>query len=236
VSRLILTFAALSLFFLVLLVFLRTPFPPYPLVSWQDVLDLLTPVVLIPVCWAMYRRTTARGASEPADLAFVTFAAVWILGHGMHLSANSIHNLVDAATRRHTLDIAGSDLYRLIYFYDEHLSHPVWYAGILALAGLLVVREARTPAGIATVPWVTWVAGVVYGFTLFCIFVEGQTVYLGLPFAAIAAAYTLRTRRELGQRPLGAFFGVAFLAALLLFLAWGLKWRGFPQITDVGLI
>ena len=235
-SRLILMFTALSLFFLVLLVCLRTPFPLYPLVSWQDVLDLLTPVVLIPLYWAMYRRATARGASPPADLAFMTFAAVWILGHGMHLSANSIHNLADAGARRHTLDIAGSDLYRLIYFYDEHLSHPVWYAGILALAGLLIAREARAPAGNATVAWVAWVAGVVYGFTLFCIFVEGQAVYLGLPCAAIAVAYALRTRRELGRRPLRAFFGAAFLVALLLFLGWGLRWRGFPQFTDVGLI
>ena len=235
-SRLILLFAAVSLFFLALLVFFRTPFPPYPLVSWQDVLDLLTPVVLIPLYWAMYRRATARGAGATADLAFVTFAAVWILGHGMHVSANSIHNLADTGAMRHALDIAGSDLYRLIYFYDEHLSHPVWYGGILALAGLLVVREARAPAGNATDPWATWVAGVVYGFSLFCIFVEGQAVYLGLPFAAIAAAYTLRTRRELGRRPLGAFFGVAFLVALLLILVWGLRWRGFPQFTEVGLI
>jgi hypothetical protein len=236
VSRLISLFTALSLFLLVLLVRFRAPFPLYRLVSWQDVLDLLTPIVLIPLYWAMYRRAAARGASETSDLAFVTFAAVWTLGHGMHLSANSIHNLVDAEAKRHTLDLAGSDLLRLIYFFDERLSHPVWYAGILALAGLLVAREARAPAGIATVTWVTWVAGGVYGLTLFCVFVEGQAVYLGLPCAAMAAAYALRTRRELGQRPLGAFFGVAFLVALLLFAGWGLYWKGFPQFTDVGLI
>jgi len=236
VSRLILLFTVLSLLFLVLLVFFRSPFPPYPLISWQDVLDMLTPVALIPAYWAMYRRATARGTGDAADLAFMAFAALWLLGHGMHLSANSIHNLVDADTRRHTLDIAGTGLYRLIYFYDEHLSHPLWYAGMLALASLLVAREARVPADLATAGRVTVAAGVVYGFTLFCTFVEGQTVYLGLPFAALATAYTLRARRTLARRPLAAFFGVAFLVALLLFAGWGLYWRGFPQFTDVGLI
>ena len=233
--RLTLLFAMLSLFFLVLLVFFRSPFPLYPLMSWQDALGLLTPVALIPVYWAMYRRATARKSGGAADLAFMAFAAVWLLGHGMHLSANSIHNLVDAESQRGRLDLAGTDLYRLIYFYDEHLSHPVWYAGILALAGLLIAREAsapaRIPAGRATV-----FAGVLYGFTLFCTFVEGQTVYLGLPFAALATLYTLRERRTLAQRPLAAFFGVAFLVALLLFAGWGLYWRGFPQFTDVKLI
>src|SRR5262247_3518967 len=163
VTRPILLFTVLSLFFLVLLVFFRSPFPPCPLMSWQDVLDMVTPVVLIPAYWAMYRRATARDARSAADLMFMVFAAVWLLGHGMHLSANSIHNLVDAETQRHTLDIAGTDLYRLIYLYDEHLSHPLWYTGMLALAVLLVAREARAPADRSTTGRLTIAAGAVYG-------------------------------------------------------------------------
>jgi hypothetical protein len=33
-----------------------------------------------------------------------------------------------------------------------------------------------------------------------------------------------------------AFFFVSCLPACLLFAIWGLRWGGFPQFTDVGLI
>lgn len=232
-----LVFALLSLVFLALLVFLRTPFPFYPLISWQDVVDLLTPLVLIPIYWLMYQRASESRSRATADLAFVVFAGVWVLGHGMHLSANSINNLAEGLARRHELDITGSSVYRLIDCFDERLSHPVWHLGMLALAALLIRSETGNGGGAATVWWVAAVAGVVYGFTFFCVFLEGQTVFLGLPFAAIVSLLTLiRGRRTLGHRPLAAFFGVACLVALLLFIGWGLYWRGFPQFTDAGLI
>lgn len=234
-ARMTLAFAILSLVFQVLLVLLRAPFAAYPLLSWQDAIDLLSPVVLIPLYWVMYRRGSSH-AGGASDLAFMGFAALWVLGHGMHLSANSIHNFADAMARGRGPDLRGTDVYRLIYFFDEHLSHPVWYAGVLGLAGLLIHREARTPAGIATAWWAATAAGVIYGFTCFCLFVEGQAVALGLPFAAIVTAYAFRARRTLPRRPLTAFFGIAFLVALLLFAGWGLYWKGFPQLSDVGLI
>jgi len=236
-TLLTLVFAILSLVFLVLLVYLRTPFPFYPLVSWQDVLDLLTPMALIPVYWLLYRRASSGRAGGTADIAFMVFAGLWVLGHGLHLSANSIHNLAEDLSRRHELDITGTSVYRLIYFFDERLSHLVWHLGMLGLAGLLMLREARDPTGAATRWWVAAAAGLVYGLTYFCVFLEGQTLLLGLPFAAIVTALTLvRGRGTLRHRPLAAFFGLACLVALLLFLGWGLYWRGFPQFTDVGLI
>ena len=235
-ARLSLLFAILSLVFQVLLVVLRAPFPFYPLVSWQDVIDLASPIVLIPIYWAMYRRASNRAATKGSDLMFLVLAVIWAVGHGMHLAANSIHNLADSSARHGGLDIRGSDLYRLIYFFDEHVGHDVWYVGILGLAAALLRREAQAPAGIATAWGAAAVAGVIYGFTCFCIFVEGQAVSLGLPFAAIVTAYTLRVRRALPQRPLAAFLGIAFLIALALFLGWGLYWKGFPQFSDVALI
>ena len=55
-SLLTLIFAILSLVFIILLVFLRIKFPIYPLVSYQDVFDILTPLVLIPVYWLLFRQ------------------------------------------------------------------------------------------------------------------------------------------------------------------------------------
>jgi multisubunit Na+/H+ antiporter MnhG subunit len=55
-SILTLILAALSVVFGVILVFLRTRFPLYPLVSYQDVLGILTPLIFTPIYWLMFKR------------------------------------------------------------------------------------------------------------------------------------------------------------------------------------
>lgn len=236
-SLLALCFAVLSAVFLLLLVFFRIPFPLYPLMSYQDALDLLTPLVLIPIYWLLFKYAGSGEAGLAEEMAFMVLVVAWVLGHGAHLSANSINNLAEALARGQVIDITGTSIYELAYFYDEHLSHYLFHIGVLGLAGLLVYREWRQPAGIATIWWATIVAGLIYGFTLFAMILEGQTVPLGLPFAAVMVVISLLWgRKELAQRPLLAFSFVAFLVALLLFAGWGLYWGGFPQFTDVGLL
>ncbi len=236
-SVLTLVFAILSLIFIILLIVLRMPFPPYPLVSYQDVADLLTPLVLIPVYWLVFKQSGSEGPSLGEEIAFAVLAAVWVEGQGMHLSANSIDNLAEGLARSRVLDIRPTDIYRLSYFFDEHLSHYLWHIGMLGLIAVLIYRECRRPAGVATTWWAAGLAGLIYGFTYFCIFIEGQTVGLGLPFAIVVVAFWLTLgRQHLAHRPVLAFFLLACLLALLLFTGWGLYWRGFPQFTDVGLI
>lgn len=106
-----------------MLVFLRIKFPLYPLVSYQDAFDILTPLVLIPIYWLLFRHAAANGKSLGEEIAFVVLAAVWVEGQGMHLSANSIDNLIEALARGQIIDIRATDIYRLTYFFDEHLSH-----------------------------------------------------------------------------------------------------------------
>jgi len=167
----------------------------------------------------------------------MVLAAVWVLGHGMHLAANSINNLAEELARQGVLDITGTDLYSLIYFLDEHLSHTLWHIGILGLASLLIYREWRRPAGVRTIWWATILAGLIYGFTSFCIFLEGQTVLLGFPFTIIILIITLIWgRKKLALQPELSFFFVASLVAAVLFTGWGIYWGGFPQFSEVGLI
>ena len=236
-SVLTLIFAVLSVVFFLLLIFFRFSFGPYPLISYQDVLDLLTPLVLIPVYWLLFKWAGGQAPRLSEELAFMALAALWVLGQGMHLSANSIDNLIEGLARRQVADIRQTDIYQLAYFFDEHLSHYLWHLGVLGLAALAIYREVRRPAGTATAWGVVGAAGVIYGILYFCIFIEGQTVALGLPCALALAAFSLiAERRRLGQRPVLAFFSVACLVALVLFAGWGLYWRGFPQFSDVGLI
>ena len=236
-SLLTLVFAVLSVVFFLLLIFFRTPFMLYPLMSNQDALDILTPLVLIPLYWILFKYATGEGSSLVEEIAFMVLAAFWVAGQGMHLSANSINNLVAALAKKQVIDITGTSIYQLTYFYDEHLSHYMWHIGVLGFAALLIYREWRRPAGIVTTWWAATLGGLIYGFTYFCIFLEGQTVVMGLPFALIITLLTLIWgRKKLAQQPILAFFFIACLVAVVLFGGWRLYYGGFPQFSDVGLI
>jgi hypothetical protein len=236
-SLLTLVFALLSAFFFLLLILFRIPFPLYPLMSYQDALDLLTPLVLIPVYWLLFKAAAQGNSDQAEEIAFMVLAAVWVLGHGMHLAANSVNNLAEGLAKKGVLDITSSDIYTLTYFLDEHLSHYLWHAGILGLSILLIYREWRRPAGIETVWWAAILAGLVYGFTCFSIYLEGQTVPLGLPAGILIVLIALVLgRRKLAHQPVLAFFFISCLVATVLFVGWGLYWGGFPQFSDVGLI
>lgn len=236
-SFLILLFAVLFGVFFLLLIFFRIPFALYPLISYQDAFDILTPLVLLPVYWLLFRNITMEEPSRQEQIAFVFLSALWASGHGMHLAANSINNLVDNLAKNQTFDITGTDIHTLIYFFDERLSHYLWYSGILGLAALLSYRDWKHPASTSTKWWVVILAGIIHGFTIFCVFLEGQVVLLGLPFTIIfILSVFFGGRKKLSHKPLLAFFSITCLVAFILFLGWGLYWGGFPELSEVGLI
>lgn len=236
-SQLTLIFAILSLTFFLFLVFLRIPFPLYPLMSYQDVIDILTPLVLIPIYWMMFRGVTQGRTSLQGEIVFMVMSAFWVAGQGMHLSANSVNNLIGNLAKNQVTDLTMTDIYTLTYFYDEHLSHYLWHIGVLGLAALLIYEGWRQPADEKTDWRLVVPAGVLYGFTGFCIFLEGQTLPIGFPFATVVALFVLiRGRGKISHQPVLAFFFVSYLLASLLFIGWGLYWGGFPQFSDVGLI
>jgi hypothetical protein len=236
-ATLTLIFAILSMVFFLLLVFLRMGFPPYPLMSYQDAIDNLTPFILIPIYWLLFRYATNGTASLGEEIAFIVLAVFWVQGQGMHLGANSISNLIEKLAKDQVINVTGTDIFQLTYFYDEVLSHYLRDIGVLGLAALLVYREWRQPAGVKTAWWAAILAGIIYGFTYFCVFLESQTVALGLPFASAVILFTLVWgRKKLAKQPILAFFFVACLVAFLFFAGWWLAWGGFPEFSEVGLI
>ena len=232
-----LTFAILSVVFLLLLIFLRTPFSLYPLMSYQDALDILTPLVLIPLYWLIFHYAGSETPRLSQAISFLILAVFWVEGHGMHMAANSISNLMAEGITRTQAELPGGDLYTLAYFFDEQLGHYLWHIGVLGLAALLIYREWHQPAGWRTVWWQAISGGIIYGLTLFMITNEGQTVWLGLPFSFLVVLFGLIWgRKRLGRQPVLAFFFVTFLVALLFLAGWGLYWGGFPEFGEVGLI
>jgi len=232
-SFLTLIFAILSLVFFLLLVFLRIPFPPYPLMSVQDALDNLTPLVLIPVYGLMYKRVVQGKTRLVSEIFFMVMAAFWVLGQGMHLSANSINNLIGNLAKSQVIDITTTDIYHLTYFYDEYLGHYLWHIGVVGLASLLVYESWRQPA-LEKTDWRLIIpAGLLYGFTCFCFFLEGNTLILGFPFVTIVTLLVLIWGREkMSQQPILAFFFSACLFAFILFIGWRLYWGSFIPIME----
>lgn len=232
-SLLTLVFALLSLIFFLLLIFLRIPFTLYPLMSIQDAIDVLTSLTLIPIYWLMFRSISQNRPGSGSEIVFMVMAAFWAAGQGMHLAANSINNLIGNLAKDQVVDVTTSDIYHLTYFYDEYLSHYLWHIGVAGLAVLLIYRAWRNPS-IENTDWRLVIpAGILYGFTSFCFFLEGNTLLLGLPFVIIVTLLVLIWgRSKLARQSVLAFFFVACSFAFLLFAGWRLYWGSFIPIMD----
>jgi hypothetical protein len=210
-------------------VLLGQPFPGYPLMDWGDVLDIATPLVLLPLYWLLFTDAGRVYRTLPFALAFAVLAALWAEGQGMHLSANSIGNLFGGGT---------TEVHTLIHFYDEVLSHYLWHLGIISLSILLLAAPYGDPAFASAPRWgIIIPSAVLYGFTYFAAIDEGGTVPLGLPAAVLIVVWLLvRKRNEIRTQNLVAFFFLAYVIALLLFAVWFARWGGFPEFSAVGLI
>jgi len=212
----------------------RGQFGPDPDMKWQDVLDLATPIVMLPAYWLLIRQPGWAPDLDRSELVlFLGLGAVWAEAQGMHLAANSIDNLVAGQTAAPAVP--------LIHMFDEIVSHYLWLLAIVGLAALAYVRERRhpllvgpaDPAGLV----VEAIAGLIYGFTFFDVVVEGGTGAFGIPTAAALTIIPLLVSRgRLRREPVGAFVFVGHLSAIVLFAAWWVYWGGqLPQFTEVGL-
>jgi len=226
---LIFLFAFSFAFFILVPPLLSQPFPPYPSIHWADVLDLLTSLVLIPLYWLLFTDSGRNARSHPSTIVFLILASVWVEGQAMHLAANSIANLLGQGS---------AGINSLVHFYDEVLSHYLWHAGIIALSLLLLFYGARAPASPPRPGW-GWIipAGLLYGLTCFLAFVEGATVPLGLPAAVlIIVGLIVVLRHQILTHNLVGFFFLGYSIALVLLAVWGIYWKGFPELSEVGLL
>ena len=202
----------------------------YPLMKAGDVFDILTPLILIPIYWLLFRLDKNKTPGLAGTLIFLLFAALWVEGQGMHLAANSIHHLLEG--------MESSDAYKLTYFYDEVLSHYMWHFGIFGLSTLVLLRQMRNPfAEKQPISWMTILAGIIHGFTIFVIVVEAGTAFLGVTYVIVVALYGLIWGwKRFRYQPLLLFFFITCLVAVLFFVGWGIYWGGLPEFSEVGII
>ena len=226
-SRLIVIFTAAFTILIVSPAFLSRPFFLYRLMTTGDAVDIITPLVLIPLYWLLYR--LGKPLTTREMIVFLFFAAMWVGGQGIHLAANSIKHLMGP--------LHGTNPYILAEFYDEELGHYLWHIGLLGLTALLLWRQMANPlvSRLANVR-IEAVCALIYGLVLCIIVIEGGTVPMGLPFSAVVAVVALARRKQWREQPITAFFGIAHALALILFVIWFSIWRSFPQFSDLGLI
>ena len=229
-SSLILIFAIALAFFILAPAFLNQPFAPNPFLKIADVLDLFTPLVIIPLYYLLLYYGGSQFPSLQETIVFLVFAALWVLGQGMHLSANTIGHWL-ATT-------AGDQVYDVTYFYDEVLSHYLWHLGAAALSAQLIYHSWKYPfEDISSRLIIEFVAGIIYGLTIFIIGIEGGTVAILFPFSIIAAiAALILGWGTFKKMPLLTYFVIGYALAALVFTGWGLYWGSFPQFSHLGWI
>ncbi len=206
-----------------------------------DLVDLLTPYVMISLVCILYCSMTKGAALSLKKQARGTAIAILILGavtfiegHGMHLSANAIG--------RHLTSSPPSSLFTLDYFFDEILGHILWDAGlaIIALGIILIGVNLDQPSAKRSFPWPVVAGSLVYGFTYFVNAVEGQTVIFTFPLAVLLAAVMIWLRRRwktsLLHNPVFVMFLFAWITAICLFMVWWVWQGGFPEFSDLGWI
>ena len=210
-----------------------------PGVTWGDLIDIATPVLLVFLYALVLRalRVIPPGDAPrpahpagPAPRLLVTLGGFGlVLGHGIHVAANSIH---DAITRAGTPDPLG-----LVNWWDEHLSHFTIHGSKAAICIGLTALEGQGAAPKTTAGGATglFTAGVTaYGFITFAEGVEGQTVPLVLPFCVAYLAWSLAKGRPF--TPVRRFYTLGAVVSILLFAIWGIWHHGFPEFSTVGLI
>lgn len=230
-------------------VYIKSPLPRAG-VTIGDLIDALTPFILVALYAAVGRAlfvpTTGYRPDSPRVLhagirILLTFAgALLIFGHGVHVAANSIHDML---ARAGLPDSGG-----LVYWWDERVSHYLIDSAKVGICVGLSALERRSPAPVkragAGEARVLYALGALaYGFIFFADGVEGQTTPLLLPFSAAYLGWAVLRGRSDALRAAGApgsavrrFFAAGAAVSLVLFAIWGVWHRGFPEFSAVGLI
>lgn len=197
----------------------------------QELVDLFTPLVVLPLGWWVV--SAMRPIRGRLLLALLVVSAVWIEAQGIHLAANAIGDVFDAGAARDAF--YATDAGALDHYLDEDLSHWAWHAAWVALTALMVWCSWAGPSrrlAAATPPPVigrglaagtavaTGAAGLIHGVVFFLVTAEGGTAGLGIPASIALLAAGIAGRRRGERRPVLDFVLIASTVTLALDAVW----------------
>lgn len=186
-----------------------------------DWIDLITPFAIVgSAALVLQHLDTAKRHW----ILFGVGALSFTLGHGLHLSANSISNADDIALKE-------ADI---VHLWDEVVSHRIWYPGlfVVLVALALALRSEMLRLRLAAV-----LLTAAFTVTLVNTYIEGGVPWLGLGafISAVGAGLMWRPRPVAVPLLIIGGLGVALLGG------WGIAWfvvdgSVFPEFSDVGWI
>ncbi|MGI9594863.1 MAG: hypothetical protein ACR2QK_01805 [Acidimicrobiales bacterium] len=180
-----------------------------------DWIDLLTPfAVLLPLAWflSLHRPKRLWVAAGIGSMLYVE-------GHGIHLSANSIGNVASlcSATQR-TTDV--------IHLWDEVVGHYIWFLGLAIVLAVAATAVRGRPLDLPDTAMAA--GGALTGLTWATNGLEGGTAVFSLVCALGAVAMVDRRRTGLSVALLaGGTVAVAVIAGF------GIVHGGFPQPSSL---
>ena len=182
----------------------------------QELLDLFTPLAILPLgAAAMW---LAGGTGPRWWLALLLVAIVWTEGQAIHLATNAIDDLIEGSGSPAALE---GPVYDLAHWFDEVLSHWLWHIGWVGLSTLLLAAAAtRGPWASLTAGAgaVTVAAGVIHGLVFGITTIEGVTALLGIPASAALLIGAWAVRRH--GSPVALFLGVSSAVTLAGYAIW----------------
>jgi len=227
----LLAFALALAFFMLVPPLLTASVGPMAGFTLQEAIDLLTPLIVIPLAWYVFNLSGGLG---PAGLvAFLVTAAAWIEGQAIHLAANAIGDAVPPGSVEAYVQTAPGELG---HWLDEMLSHWLWHIAWVALAVLLLAAASRNQdARTAGTSVTAGVAGGIYGVTFFVVTVEGATTLLGIPASIALLAWSASlARRGLAGRPVVVFFLMGSIVTLVGYVVWAALHGGtLPEFSKL---
>lgn len=196
----------------------------------QELVDLFTPLVTMPLLVLAFELTGRMGLRT--RLALAVLISIWVAGQGIHLATNALGDIFPAGTEREAF--YATQVGDLDHWFDEVLSHWLWHLAWLGFLGLLLWIGTREPAAEAgsTGPAVviSAAAGLIHGFTWFVVTDEGGTWPLAIPATAVLVVLAWLLRGRDPDRVITMFLVVGSLTTLVLYAIW-IAWQGWPPAS-----
>ncbi len=194
-------------------------------IRFADFVDLVLNLALYTFSLvAFYEFLIRSQAPRLLRTVFLVLALLFMYGQAMHLGTNAVNTFATEIRKYQNLP---QDMYALLYFFDETLSHIIIDVTQLCLFACLLILEARCLAAKAGArsQGGALAAGVLFGIWQAIVYIEGQKVVMAPIILVVLGGVWIWLWRRSGAR-LGDYLKTgpvtAFFASMLPCILCGL--------------
>ena len=193
--------------------------------------------VLLYLWFYMFR----YGAPTRLLVVFAVLMIGFMWSHAMHATANSINTF--ATEVRDYRDVIPDDLYQLIFFLDERLSHWLLFGFTTGLLGcwLIFDQSELAPPIFPRNLILLFILGVIYGIVKAYGLIEARVIFMIIPSSIVLLGLWFWYWRRGGlslsdylrHRPFTTFVAIFSIFTVLTMIVWGIVFNGFPQPSEI---